>query len=1173
MRITTPLRLRIAAAVAALAVLASVVAVRAQFAPPTCVPPLCNPEVIQNIDVDTGTAQVADINITGDAKLGAKLRVGAVAPVLTQATENLYYGNVGGTSSNGSLLLLQMGGADRLRVLLTGQLQLPLGSAAAPSYSFLTDTNTGFYSSGADTIVAVTNGTARTTTNNSGFTLNSGALSSPTGSAAAPTYTFTGDTNTGMYRSAADTLNLATNGVSRLQIDASGLVTIPGSLTVQGTFTASGGLGGDGGAITNLNASNITTGTLNDARLSSNVALLDRATQTFTGNNAFTGMTSLGSEALVAGAGQNVLYGVADATSAGNLLLLQSEAGGVYTDRFRVSIAGAVTAASFAGSGASLTSLNASNLASGIVPSARISGTYSNNLTFSGMTSFGSAALAVGGGQNLLYGNVDTASTGNLLLLQNESVDRFRVDAAGNLTLSGTVNASGSLTSGGVNVCLQNGTNCPSSLGGSGSGSGSDGYISRFTGATTLGNSVIYQDGAGNVGIGTTSPSAKLSVNGNITAQGVSTYLVAGGATGVVGQVVGVGSTGVAGSGGSYGVYGSSGGYGVYGYNTSAGATGAGVYGYGTGTSPGIQGDSQSGWGGSFSSLYVTPGTAYFAGAVTLNGGATLGAGSGLTLGTNAGDIVGANGRMSYNTSTNKFRCYENGAWKNCTDGAVASVTGSGAGISVSPTTGAVVVQNTGVTSAVAGAGISVSGATGAVTIANTGDTNAADDITGLNAGAGISISGSAPTLTVTNTGVLTEADTLESVAARGRFTNTYISVNGAMASFDTGVASYGSGIGVSGQAGAGGTGVSGWGGAIGGQFTGTSYGIYAATGGSYGGYFSGGTYGVYSAGGNNYFAGSVGVGIGPSYALDVNGYARVASGIGAGGQAPSAGYGVRGQGTTMGGYFQDSTSGETSSYAYLGYFTYGGYFNSTNAQYSYNNIGVYAYGYYGYASYGVWANAGGGSVANYGLYVGSGTARVSCANLWVDRGSYIDCSDIAEVYDAGQDDLEQGDLVVWRQGEERKLYKSSAGGDETIAGVYSTSPGVLMGNEDVNGKYGVELGNDNTKKTIEKMKKDGKVPLALAGRAPVKVTLENGPIRPGDLLTASSTPGKAMRATETGRVVGVAMETFDGRDSDGKILVQINPHFWVNPDDYLNLKDEMDEMKAEIRKLKAERE
>jgi hypothetical protein len=52
-------------------------------------------------------------------------------------------------------------------------------------------------------------------------------------------------------------------------------------------------------------------------------------------------------------------------------------------------------------------------------------------------------------------------------------------------------------------------------------------------------------------------------------------------------------------------------------------------------------------------------------------------------------------------------------------------------------------------------------------------------------------------------------------------------------------------------------------------------------------------------------------------------------------------------------------------------------------------------------------------------------------------------------------------------------------------------------------------------------------------------VTDENGPIRPGDLLTSSSTPGHAMRATpvavdgatlyRTATIVGKALGTHDG--------------------------------------------
>jgi len=76
---------------------------------------------------------------------------------------------------------------------------------------------------------------------------------------------------------------------------------------------------------------------------------------------------------------------VADNTLGGKLL--SAKVGS--TEKFSVNgsgnvvASGSVTATSFAGSGSALTALNASNLASGTVPSARISGTYSNAVTFS----------------------------------------------------------------------------------------------------------------------------------------------------------------------------------------------------------------------------------------------------------------------------------------------------------------------------------------------------------------------------------------------------------------------------------------------------------------------------------------------------------------------------------------------------------------------------------------------------------------------------------------------------------------------------------------------------------------------------------------------------------------------------------------------------------------------
>ena len=57
--------------------------------------------------------------------------------------------------------------------------------------------------------------------------------------------------------------------------------------------------------------------------------------------------------------------------------------------------------------------------------------------------------------------------------------------------------------------------------------------------------------------------------------------------------------------------------------------------------------------------------------------------------------------------------------------------------------------------------------------------------------------------------------------------------------------------------------------------------------------------------------------------------------------------------------------------------------------------------------------------------------------------------------------------------------------------------------------------------------------------------TAENGPIEPGDLLTTSSTPGVAMKATDSSKlfatVVGKALESFTGPTHSaktGKIII-----------------------------------
>ncbi len=97
---------------------------------------------------------------------------------------------------------------------------------------------------------------------------------------------------------------------------------------------------------------------------------------------------------------------------------------------------------------------------------------------------------------------------------------------------------------------------------------------------------------------------------------------------------------------------------------------------------------------------------------------------------------------------------------------------------------------------------------------------------------------------------------------------------------------------------------------------------------------------------------------------------------------------------------------------------------------------------------------------------------------------------------------------------------------DPTVAGVISGAGGVVPG---------MRMGQAGSVA-------DGDHPVALTGRTYVFADASGGPIRPGDLMTTSNTPGHAMRvsrnANVTGVILGKAMTSLDsGR---GLVLVLI---------------------------------
>jgi len=96
------------------------------------------------------------------------------------------------------------------------------GTAAAPAFVMNNDTDTGLYATAANQVGIACAGSQVGNWTSTGLSLvGSGVISNVLGTVSLPSYTFTGDTNTGIYSSAADTIDFACGGVNRLSITSS----------------------------------------------------------------------------------------------------------------------------------------------------------------------------------------------------------------------------------------------------------------------------------------------------------------------------------------------------------------------------------------------------------------------------------------------------------------------------------------------------------------------------------------------------------------------------------------------------------------------------------------------------------------------------------------------------------------------------------------------------------------------------------------------------------------------------------------------------------------------------------------------------------------------------------------------------------------------------------------
>jgi hypothetical protein len=149
------------------------------------------------------------------------------------------------------------------------------------------------------------------------------------------------------------------------------------------------------------------------------------------------------------------------------------------------------------------------------------------------------------------------------------------------------------------------------------------------------------------------------------------------------------------------------------------------------------------------------------------------------------------------------------------------------------------------------------------------------------------------------------------------------------------------------------------------------------------------------------------------------------------------------------------------------------------------------------------------------------GTSQSTAYTGVVCGGDYAESVDVT----GSRTNYEPGDVLVIDPSAPGKFLKSNQPYSTLVTGIYSTKPGTV-----------------GRRQTTSKSPDE--VPMAMIGIVPTKVTAENGPIKTGDLLVASSTAGRAMKGTDrsqlTGAVIGKALGNLDSGTGVIEVVVTL---------------------------------
>jgi hypothetical protein len=494
----------------------------------------------------------------------------------------------------------------------------------------------------------------------------------------------------GLINSTTD-LRLQTNG---------GNVILGGGLSVTGPISGDGSgltsidaanivgtLGSvDGSSITSLDASNISSGTIADARLSSNVTLLGN---TFNGNNQLVRLDGSGNLPALNGSALTSISG-------GNITgALSAVDGSALTNLSAGNLVGALPALS----GANLTTLNASNISSGTLSDTRLS----TSVTLLGNTFNGTSQLVqtnVAGelpglsGANLTALNGSQVTTGtvadgrlsaNVALLNGGQTFSTLTSFGSGLSITGTTNATGDIDATGeisgatvvgngagltglnasnissgtvadarlsANVALLNGGQTFSAL-----TTFTNGVVlgqSTITSAASVARAVSFPDEAGTVCLSNKDTCGYLRLaSGALQTDASANDVLAVNKTNATGNLINLQRSGAA----------------VF---TVANSGALQIQSTATAAL-----DIRNIGGTSFFSVDTSTGQVRV-GPTTADATGVLFV---LDTKNNAGDPTGVNGGMYYNSNSNKFRCFQDSVWRDCLPATYTQHTFFGAGV------------------------------------------------------------------------------------------------------------------------------------------------------------------------------------------------------------------------------------------------------------------------------------------------------------------------------------------------------------------------------------------------------------------------------------------------------------------------------------------------------------